>query len=156
MNRLTRTLFLLLAVFTQACVNQQSIAKLSVSPVDDQEAINAVSMGCNSPYPLPQDCDVWQGANRVISVNGNKIRVGASENGRLVLMMPHKDECGIFATDCLTIASNRNARVLKDLLEKEGIGTEKIIPVATIHTIVGYVIFLDRDGYTLLKKFTLM
>jgi hypothetical protein len=152
MHRLSSAVFVLLTFFTQACVNQQTIAKLSVAEVGENEVLNAVSMGCNSPYSLPQDCDVWQGANRMISIDGNKIRIGGSENGRLVLIMPDRAECSVFATDCVTITSNRNARLILDLLQKEGFRVEKVVPVATIHIIAGYLIFLNKDGYTFLKK----
>jgi len=52
----------------------------AIEPVSDagkNDIINTLSMSCNKPYLLEEDCSFWSGAARKIVIDGFEVSVSA-------------------------------------------------------------------------------
>lgn len=150
-------LFSFCALILSACASSPS--------VDDstgEAVISGVSMTCKKPYVLPQDCSIWSGAKRTITVDGFEINVAASESGDIILVMDahifkNSTKTGLslfMAKDFQSEASNNSFEALKNVLLANGNKILKVRPVKTLSTINGYVLELDSDGYTKIREYT--
>ena len=149
---LTIITFFILSLW--GCANKEIIQSYIPVEAQGEDIVNAVTMGCNSPYELSQDCDMWQGANRIISIRNLEVQVAASKWGRLILIMPSQKNCDLASLNCSTVANNQNFEVIKELLYENNIFIRKVVPVVQTEYIAGYLIFLNKNGYKLLKKYT--
>lgn len=125
----------------------------SVQEANDADAINTVSMSCNSPYPLEQDCSIWSGATRNISPGGFEVKVAASADGKVILVMDSK----LFSNLLLggsthSKASNDSFHAVKKTLDSAGIKINRVRTLRSFGNVDGYILELDSDGYSLLKK----
>lgn len=132
----------------------------TVQDANDKETINTISMTCNSPYALKQDCSIWSGATRSVKINGFEVNVAASEDGKVILVMDSKFFSNSFG-DVLTLnspthskASNNSFFAVKKVLDKTGIKINRIRPLRSFGNVDGYVLELESDGYTLLKQYS--
>ena len=125
------------------------------SPATDgpPSEISALKMSCNKPYRLERDCSLWSSsfATREIELNGVGMHVAGSADGRVVFVVPDDLTSHAFKND-LPVATNRAAFELVTWLEAEGISIVRQIPVTTSGKAMGYVLELDRDGYSLLES----
>jgi hypothetical protein len=144
-----------LIIFIGGCANKEIIQSYIPIEAQGEEIVDAITMGCNSPYTLKQDCDSWQGANRLIEIKTLKMRVASSQSGKLILIMSDTNECKYGSFHCSTVANNRNFEVVKNLLHENNINILKVIPVVRTEYISGYLIFVSKDGYSLIKEYTL-
>ena len=147
---------LMLTVFVSACATPQTVGDAS-----SEDSINTVSMTCKKPYVLSQDCSIWSGATRTLDINGFKVKVGGSEDGKVVLVMDSKSVSNLLFKDVFTltnqthsIASNNSYYAIKNILEEKNIKINKVRPLKSFGNINGYVLLLDEDGYTTLKEYT--
>ena len=150
-----KILYIFLVFMVAGCgVNKKAVRKAVVSDASCEEIVNAAWASCDEPIEISQDCNVWIGAKRRIKLLGDIIRVSASSDGKIILISADRDECDLGDADCWTNANNRNYRMLKNLFLRNEIKIEKIIPFANRDWISGYYLFLDKEGYSLLKPFT--
>lgn len=125
-----------------------------------ESSIDTLCMTCKDPYPLTQDCSIWSGATRKLSINGFDVRVAGSEKGDIVLVMDaHYVRNVVFGNPFdlgfprYNQAVNKSFEAVKEVLVDEKLELLEVIPVASI-TLDGYVIKLNGDGYSILKKYT--
>jgi hypothetical protein len=141
-------------MFIGGCANKEIIQSYIPIEAQGEEIVNAATMGCSSPYKLKQDCDSWQGANRLVEIKTLRMRVASSQNGKLILIMVDIKECNYGSFHCSTVANNRNFEVVKNLLHENNIKIRKVMPVVLTEHISGYLIFVSKDGYSLIKEYT--
>jgi len=123
--------------------------------------ISALAVTCSRPYSLIQDCSNFSGAQREILIDGQKLKVAGTADGKVILVMNNnymRNELTLALT--LGIAEN-NSRESNDamsavekLFSENGIGILKKTRMGTRLTTVGYLLELDQDGYSLLKKYS--
>jgi len=113
-----------------------------------------------SPYLLEQDCSIWSGATRKIKINDYDVKVGASEDGKIILVMD-AEFLRMTATEFYTlnnpthsVAVNNSFVIVKKVLNKNNVKINRVRALKSLGNIDGYVMELDKDGYSLLKKFT--
>lgn len=109
--------------------------------------ISALSMTCNKPYKLGQDCTIWSGAKRTIWIEEQEMKIAGSDDGKIVLVMHDRlvDEASVLA--CFNL-------VRDELLEKAGIHIMNVVKVVNKGKIKGFVLELDGDGYSFLRNYT--
>jgi len=147
---------LVLAVFALcACASNRQVQKMAVPMAADQEPVYGTSAWCTSPEILTQDCHLLHGANRLVELKERRFRIAGNKNGDVVLMMIDSEECGLYANDCWTRASNRNFVLIKNALAKVGVSVLSARAVVMFDYICGYYLYLDKDGYTALSAFSL-
>jgi hypothetical protein len=124
------------------------------------DSINAVTMTCNRPYVLKQDCSIWNGATRRITIDGFHVKVAGSEDGTVVLVMD-ANMLGNQFGDFFTInspshseASNHSYHAVRRVLDEAGIEVIRVRPLRSFGDINGYVLELAADGYSLLRTFS--
>jgi hypothetical protein len=137
-------------MFLAGCVNVGVIKSISVNDAKMNEPINAVSAGCKG-LGITRDCDDIIGANRLIIIEKNKIRVASNNQGTSILVMYDNDECGLGKAVCQTLASNRNYWLIKNVLERNNVTINEVKAMAINDFIVGYALTLNKDGYSHLK-----
>lgn len=124
------------------------------------EYIKTISMKCNKPYDLTQDCNNWAGASRKIVINDFDIKVAGSEDGKVVLVMDAhlfknslKSPFSLYSKSH-TEASNNSFKSVSELFEQKGIKILRVLPLRSFENIDGYVMELNEDGYTILKEYS--
>jgi len=147
-------LYIFLVFMVTGCVSRNSVRRVAVFEAQCEEAVNGAWASCKKPIKISQDCNVWIGAKRRIQLIGYKIRVAASSDGKIILIMADSDECGGIDANCQNNANNRNYLLLKNLFLRNEIKIKKTIPMANSDWIIGYYLFLDKEGYSLLKPLT--
>lgn len=127
-----------------------------------EDTISGITMSCKKPYVLTEDCSVWSGAKRSIELEGFPVKVGASEDGKTVLVMDARLFSNAFkegftlnlAEDYQTVAANNSFEAVQKVLRKDGVTINKVRPIVTLGRINGYVLELDSDGYSTLQQFS--
>lgn len=131
------------------------------------EPLTTVFVSCDRPYSLKQDCSFWEGASREITIGKWHLKIAGSADGRVVMVMPTiGDVIQAAATDGMleglglwtqehnfvTWQANFYYRMIKRELNKKGITVTKAIPLVTGRDVDGYILELDGDGYSMIKK----
>lgn len=135
------------ATLLVGCVNADAVRSITVDDAKDSEIINGATVSC-SGLGITRDCNLTQGATRVISVEGRSMRVASNDSGTAILMMFDNEVCGITQTECMTKESNSNYLSLKDFYVNRSINIESVQPVAASDFIAGYYFSLSQDGYS--------
>jgi hypothetical protein len=136
-----------------------------VSTVSDsmgESMINGMTMSCSKPYPLTQDCSIWSGATRRILVEDYKVKVAATEDGDVVLVMDGSPGMSALKDQLLpfslgkhgSTASNNSYTALRNFFDSAGVAVTRVRPVGSMGSIMGYVLELKSDGYSLLTDLT--
>ncbi len=84
-----------------------------VPDAEGVDHISALSMGCNKPYKLTQDCSGFSGAKRLIELSGFRFKIAGSEDGSNVLMMGAKS-----ISDSWSGKSSETANIAYELTKK--------------------------------------
>jgi len=132
----------------------------TVEESDESATINTLLMGCNSPYNLEQDCSMWSGATRKLIIDGFEVKVGATKSGKVILVMDSKlfsispYELYLLNRPSHSIATNNSFVVVKKILSKNQIKINRVRALKSLGNVDGYVLELDSDGYSILKKFS--
>ena len=133
-----------------------------VADASSEEAISSISMSCKKPYELKQDCSIWSGATRTISIEGFDVKIAGSEQEDIVLVMDahlytHSALEGLtwhLAEDYHSVASNNSFEAVRKVLLENGITILRVRPLKSFGNIDGYALELDSDGYSLLKGYS--
>lgn len=153
MKKLISIIFII-TVLNGCGVKEDIVRKISAPESQHEKIVNAVWANCKRPEKLTQNCDSWQGANKVIQIADYRMRISATVDGKIILIMADKDECSGSDPRCVTDSNNRNYILLTSLFKKNGFEVEKVAVVATNFWVSGYYIYLNEDGYSILNKFT--
>jgi hypothetical protein len=110
------------------------------------DELSAITVTCNKPYKIEQDCSIWSGATRLIKIKDQKIRVAGSDDGKIILV---KDK--LITNDESVFACFELVR--EELLSK-GISIMKVTKLMTLGEVKGCILELDGDGYSILKEYS--
>ena len=123
-----------------------------------ETAINTLDFRCSKPFELAQDCSSVSYALREISIDGQKMKIAASKEGDIVLVnsaTPWKD-ClsNFYVLNCPTLGRKANSAyvALRDFLVGNGFKINRVIPLTSFGSTIGYYVFLDSNGYETLKS----
>jgi hypothetical protein len=117
-----------------------------VEEAKNSEHIGGIGMTCSRPYKFSQDCSIWSGAKRHITINGEEIKVAGSAGGDVILVMG----LDMMGGGSINIAYQH----VKDVLIKNGFSITKVRPVTTLKILNGYTIEVSGgDAYELLKRY---
>lgn len=134
----------------------------SVKEENEADTLSSLRMSCGSPYPLTQDCSGWSGAKRKITIEGFDVKVAASADGKIILVMDAKLVANTaadmfsftFNSPTHSKASNNSFYAVRKVLDKEGVKIKRVRPLRSFGNVDGYAVELESDGYTLLKKYS--
>jgi hypothetical protein len=77
---------------------------IDIEEMKNKNVVDRIStFTCKSPYLLEQDCSMWNGAKRLIEINGYRLRIAGTNDGKAVLIM----------NDALKSPSNSNEVIKK-------------------------------------------
>jgi hypothetical protein len=115
---------------------------------ESSEIISAVTMTCDKPYQLGQDCSKKR-PNRIIRIGDQQMKIAGSDDGKVVLIMHMQER---FIDDASALACFE--LVKNELLAKGGITVLKSVNVMWARKIRGFFLELDGDGYSFLKNYS--
>ncbi len=115
---------------------------------ESSEIISAVTMTCDNPYQLGQDCSKKR-PNRTIRIGDQEMKIAGSNDGKVVLIMNMQER---FIDDASALACFELVR--NELLAKGGITVQKAVNVMWARKIRGFFLELDGDGYSFLKNYS--
>ena len=126
------------------------------------ETLSTLKVSCKKPYQLDQDCSLWNGATRKIEIEGIPARIAGSEDGKQILVMdgnPYlnafKQSVSFTDKDYHSEGFNSGYDAIKHALTLKKIIILKVVPLVTFDRVDGYILELDKDGYSLLKEYSI-
>ncbi len=127
-----------------------------------EDAIYTLSLSCKKSYELTQDCSLWSGAKRKITIDGVKVKIAGSRRGDVVLVMDSSMFLnGMKEAFTLSLAknyhsesTNRGFEAVKRVLRAKGIQIYRVRTIMSPNGIDGYVLELGGDGYSILKRYS--
>src|SRR3989338_6748959 len=132
-----------------------------VPEAQGKKFINSATVSCKKPYVLTQDCSSMWGAKRVLNINNNKVKVAASADGKVILVM---DKSPILSSakaglawpvyDSYSKGNSDNFNVIKYALLNHKIEMLDVKPMGFLGHLDGYFLILNQDGYSVLKQYT--
>jgi hypothetical protein len=132
-----------------------------VEPAANQKPLSVFSFGCRAPYELSQDCSSWMVANRRIRIEQAEALISGNADGRTVVVMdPHSWRNTILRNPLIfnapqrTRASNAAFVAVREILANEGVRISRVVPIEGNGDVWGYVIEIDSDAYSILRKFS--
>lgn len=132
----------------------------SVDEAENSNSINTVTMSCSKPYELTQDCSFWSGATRKINIDGFVVKVAASADGKVILVMDTKlfsmplSEFILLNSPSHSRAANNSFYAIKRVLNQNKIEVVRVRALRSFGNVDGYAVELADDGYTTLKKYS--
>lgn len=133
-----------------------------ISEAKGKKMLNAFFVSCKKPYYLTQDCSAMWGAKRKLDINGAHPKVAATEDGKIILVMePHPIATASFTGfvlemhDYSSTANNNMYYLVKDVLSSRNIQVEDVVPIASSGSVQGYFMFLNENGYEILKGYSI-
>ena len=140
----------------------------------DQKQLKGMEITCESPFPLTQDCSNWSGAKKLIVIDEVRAAVAGSAAGD-ILLVQSGNKVGEAVLDTMhaafnplwilapqSIMTSRGANdayfAVKRLLDQNGISVKRTHAMRSLLglTVLGYVVELDGDGYSVLRNYTLV
>lgn len=115
---------------------------------ESSEIISAVTMTCDKPYQLGQDCSKKR-PNRTIRIGDQEMKIAGSNDGKVVLIMNMQER---FIDDASALACFELVR--NELLAKGGITVQKAVNVMWARKIRGFFLELDGNGYSFLRNYS--
>jgi len=111
------------------------------------QPVDGITATCSHPYKLTQSCNLFSGASRSITVGGQKLKIAASADGKVVLIRSASlldlkvSTSGSPQYDAVRAALNRaNLHILRQ--------RDMVISGSP----VGFFLELDGDGYSVLTQ----
>ena len=131
----------------------------TTTTVKGTDMLNAAWVTCERPYHLTQDCSGWTGAKREVCLGGKPVKVAATEDGKVVLVMdPHPlmdatlRGASLFTYDPQSKGSYESYNAVRSLFEAHRINVLEVRPMGSTGSIYGYFLVLQDDGYSVLKQ----
>jgi hypothetical protein len=141
----------------------------SVLGVESQKAADVVPEGrcaalfssCSHPYRLAQDCSEFSGATRTIRLEGLRLKIAGTADGKTVLIMPD-NAVGNALLTAFTLGivekksgeSVRSLKAVEKVLAENNIRILKRTQMVSPGIIEGFFLETDKDTYSLLKRYT--
>ena len=119
---------------------------IRVSDADGVESVSAIAMGCNKPFELTQDCTIWSGPTKKISVDGHPVKVAGNSDGTITVMFGG-------GTAKSTQNSNLGFELLKKALVERGYVISSVTPIESAGMMFGYAIETSEPSYQLWDEF---
>jgi len=145
------------------CIVAASVTILTAcgttTTVKGTDMLNAAWVTCERPYHLTQDCSEWTGAKREVRLGGKPVKVAASQDGKIVLVMdPHPlthatlRGASLFTYDAQSKGSYESYDAVRSLFEVHQINVLEVKPMGSTGSIYGYFLVLQDDGYSVIKQ----
>jgi hypothetical protein len=115
---------------------------------ESSEIISAVTMTCDKPYQLGQDCSKKR-PNRTIRIGDQEMKIAGSNDGKVVLIMNMQER---FIDDASALACFELVR--NELLAKGGITVLRAVNIMWARKIRGFFLELDGNGYSFLRNYS--
>ena len=150
-------------IITTAFLLSACASTTTVKGSKDSESINTAFMTCSSHYEFSRDCSIWTGATRTVEIDSFEVNVGATADGKTILVMDadlFKNTVKgltnpfILNSPAHSEASNNSYQAIKKVLDNSNISINKTIPLKSFGNIDGYVLELNNDGYTSIISYT--
>lgn len=152
-----------LAIASEFGIDKEMLPRPAVS----YETMRLSFVTCSNPYTLDQDCSSLTGGTRPIQLKNYHMKIAGSYSGKYVLITGncHTDEkpdlnkmSDSYLDPDGTVEKSHDSTAcldaVKELLAANGVGIVKTIGLADGGMVVGYLLELDGDGYSILKKQT--
>jgi hypothetical protein len=117
---------------------------LVIEATGSEPIANAAS-SCESPIPLARGCSKNRRAKGRKTIDGMAIRLAASEDGTILLVMP-PEAAALVSQGMATAASNERYYAVSDELERHGLSVIRATPLAIRGSIIGYYVEFDGDA----------
>lgn len=125
------------------------------------DTYDSTYMTCSRPYKFSQDCSNWSGAKREIELQGHKMRISGSEDGKSILIMDEKyfsnslkRALSMGISDAGTDEAMECGRAVESFFADQKIHIIKKLKLIETGSVVGFVMEMEGDGYSLLKNHT--
>ena len=157
-DRMKKIVFfnLILVCFVAGCASRYVVKEAT-----NKKFISTVSTSCAKPYSLEQDCSKWWGAKRMIDINGNKLKIAGTADGKIILVMDKSPIASAFKAglaypfhDSYSKGNSDNFQVIKYELQNQGVEIVDVRPMGSFGSLDGYFLVLNKDGYSALKMFS--
>ena len=115
---------------------------------------------CDEPIRFTQDCGDIVGPKREISIAGVKSKVASNVEGTIILTItpnPFSDKAKDFYllnSPSNSEATNQSAESIRKLFNENEIAIIELRYIEILSNIMGYIFYLDKDGYSVLKQYT--
>ena len=115
---------------------------------------------CDEPIKFTQDCSDIVGPKREISIAGVKSKVASNAEGTIIFTIwpnPVSDKAKDFYllnSPNNSKSTNQSAMSIKKLFNDNEIAIIELRYIEMMHNIMGYIFYLDKDGYSVLKQYT--
>ena len=131
---------------------------IEVPPEPIFSAMNFGHANCSRPYRLTHDCSFLNGATRTIQLEGVEAKIAGSDDGKIVLVMSGshmlnsiKDGLTLGMASFRGSPSQRCLKAVSKKLKANQIQILQRIKLVSYGSIDGFLLKLDKDGYSLLK-----
>ena len=118
-----------------------------VTEAAGSEPIRNSAATCESPILLPRGCSESQRAKKRKTIDGMAIRIAASKDGTILLVMPPEAEA-LVSQGMATAASNGRYYAVIDELERHGLSVIRATPLVVRGGIIGYYVEFDGDAWS--------
>lgn len=131
------------AVLMVGCASEPAVR---VSDAEGVESVSAVAMSCGKPFALTQDCSMWSGPTKKISVGGHDVKVAGNAEGTVTVMFGENNTKA-------TQTSNLAYDLLKRELVSRGYEITRVTPIESAGLMFGYAIETTEPNYPLWEEF---
>jgi len=124
--------------------------------------ISTLSVSCDNPYRLTEDCSKMMGAKRKIKMGDHKAKIAGTADGKIILVMDNSlflnalQEGFTLGINNVHTESTQSAfEEIRKLFNSYSIKIEDVkVMGSKLSGTDGYFLILDKDGYSLLKDFS--
>jgi hypothetical protein len=134
-------------------LGETALAESSPTPATNSgqplqlEGVSNLTASCNNPYKLTRDCNAFTGAGRKITVNGRKLKIAGSTDGKVVLVR----DAALIPGNSVSSTGSPQYDAVRDTLRAAGV---KILRQRDLmnpgNKAGGFYLEMDRDGYSVL------
>jgi len=110
------------------------------------EPVSNLTASCNNPYKLTRDCNAFTGAGRKITVNGRKLKIAGSADGKVVLVR----DASLIPTNSVSSTGSPQYDAVRDTLRAAGVKILRQRDLMNPGKAGGFYLEMDRDGYSVL------
>ncbi len=125
----------------------------------DVEKISTITFTCNRPYELTQDCSNIFGAEKKIVIKDLKLSIFGNREGNVVGVMTRSVWVSGFKKVSSIGLFNDNKMLhdalgeVEKVLKENSMNIKNKVLMKSFGTIDGFLLELDGDGYSVLKRY---
>lgn len=125
----------------------------------ERNTISRFKVSCKKPFRLTQGCSALSITNTVFRINGHKLKMAASADGKIIYIEPAQTIGNAtkqiftltFAADKQKMALSEGIKAVKQLLAENDINTLETYEVIERKRRSGWIFSTDADSYQLLR-----